>query len=309
MPASLLDSQFATLEPLEDDERGFVVDVDQSVDQIVEAGLAARRAHHEENCMTPTARPSWPNRARRTRRPRLAAGHGRPGRHRPHRRPDHGRQDPPVPRADHRRPDRRHRRRGRPRRCASSASARASATTAAGVGILIALGAMFAKLLADSGGADQIVDTIVGRARPRMLPWAMALVGRDHRPADVLRDRPGAADAGHLPGRPARAALADRRRHPGPRRPVGHARLVPPHPGPLIAIDSLGADLGVTLALGVLVAIPTVMVAGPLFGPFAGSLGRRSGPRTGSRPATPRSCERPRPSFPSRSPPCCCRWC
>ena len=35
--------------------------------------------------------------------------------------------------------------------------------TAAGVGILIALGAMFAKLLADSGGADQIVDTIVGQ--------------------------------------------------------------------------------------------------------------------------------------------------
>jgi gluconate:H+ symporter, GntP family len=49
--------------------------------------------------------------------------------------------------------------------------------TAASVGILIALGAMFAKLLADSGGADEIVDTIVGHASPRMLPWAMALVG------------------------------------------------------------------------------------------------------------------------------------
>src|SRR5258707_11607066 len=33
-------------------------------------------------------------------------------------------------------------------------------STAASVGILIALGAMFANLLADSGGADQIVDTI-----------------------------------------------------------------------------------------------------------------------------------------------------
>jgi GntP family gluconate:H+ symporter len=50
-------------------------------------------------------------------------------------------------------------------------------STAAGVGILIALGAMFAKLLADSGGADEIVDTIVGHASPRALPWAMALVG------------------------------------------------------------------------------------------------------------------------------------
>jgi len=50
-------------------------------------------------------------------------------------------------------------------------------STAAGVGILIALGAMFAKLLADSGGADEIVDTIVGHASPRALPWAMALEG------------------------------------------------------------------------------------------------------------------------------------
>ena len=51
MPASLLDSQFATLEPLEDDEHGFVVDVDQPVDQIVEAAVAGLDAasHHEEN--------------------------------------------------------------------------------------------------------------------------------------------------------------------------------------------------------------------------------------------------------------------
>ena len=37
MPASLLDSQFATLEPLRPDEHGLVVDVDQSVDAIVQA--------------------------------------------------------------------------------------------------------------------------------------------------------------------------------------------------------------------------------------------------------------------------------
>ncbi|MDT7704102.1 MAG: gluconate:H+ symporter, GntP family, partial [Pseudonocardiales bacterium] len=37
-------------------------------------------------------------------------------------------------------------------------------STAGSVGTLIALGAMFGKLLADSGGADQIVDTIIGRS-------------------------------------------------------------------------------------------------------------------------------------------------
>jgi gluconokinase len=36
MPASLLESQFATLEPLQPDERGEVVDVDQSIDAIVQ---------------------------------------------------------------------------------------------------------------------------------------------------------------------------------------------------------------------------------------------------------------------------------
>jgi len=41
MPAALLDSQFDTLEPLEDDERGYVVDVGPSVDDIVEAATEA----------------------------------------------------------------------------------------------------------------------------------------------------------------------------------------------------------------------------------------------------------------------------
>ena len=44
------------------------------------------------------------------------------------------------------------------------------------VGLLIALGAMLGKLLAESGGADKVVDTLVSRAGPRMVPWAMALV-------------------------------------------------------------------------------------------------------------------------------------
>jgi GntP family gluconate:H+ symporter len=50
-------------------------------------------------------------------------------------------------------------------------------TTVATVGVLIALGAIVGRLLVDSGGADQIVDTIVGRSSDRALPWAMAAVG------------------------------------------------------------------------------------------------------------------------------------
>ena len=142
--------------------------------------------------------------------------------------------------------------------------------TTAGVGALIALGAMFAKLLADSGGADQIVDTIVGRASPRMLPWAMAAVG-------AIIGLPMFFEIGlvllmpviYLVARRAQVSLIT----------VGIPALaglsamhgfVPPHPGPVTAIDYLGADLGVTLGLGLVVAVPTVIVAGPLFGSIAG---------------------------------------
>jgi len=45
-------------------------------------------------------------------------------------------------------------------------------TTVGIVGILIALGAMVGKILADSRGSD----AIVGRSGTRMLPWAMALI-------------------------------------------------------------------------------------------------------------------------------------
>jgi gluconate:H+ symporter, GntP family len=143
-------------------------------------------------------------------------------------------------------------------------------STAASVGILIALGAMFAKLLADSGGADEIVDTIVGHASPRTLPWAMALVGAIIGlpmffeigvvlllPVIFLVARRSGQSLITI-GIPALAGLS-----------AMHG-LVPPHPGPLTAIDLLGADLGVTLALGVVVAVPTVVLAGPLFGKLAG---------------------------------------
>jgi GntP family gluconate:H+ symporter len=143
-------------------------------------------------------------------------------------------------------------------------------STAASVGLLIALGAMFAKLLADSGGADQIVDTIVGRASTRALPWAMVLVGAIIglpmffeigvvllMPVIYLVARRSGLSLITI-GVPALAGLS-----------AMHG-FVPPHPGPLTAVQALHADLGLTLGLGIIVAIPTIVVAGPLFGKLAG---------------------------------------
>jgi GntP family gluconate:H+ symporter len=143
-------------------------------------------------------------------------------------------------------------------------------TTAASVGALIALGAMFAKLLADSGGADQIVDTIVAKASRAGLPWAMAGVG-------AIIGLPMFFEIGLVLLMPVIYLVARRAELSiitvGIPTLAGLSAmhgLVPPHPGPLLAISTLHADLGRTLILGVIVAIPTVIVAGPLFGRLAG---------------------------------------
>ena len=154
-------------------------------------------------------------------------------------------------------------------------------STLGDVGIVLGLGTMLGKLLADSGGADLLAETILRRSSYRTLPWAVAGL------AMVLgiplffeigvvlvlpvvfvvavRMLPAGSDGRDEQGRsailrvgiPALAGLS-----------VLHA-FVPPHPGPLVAVDALGADLGLTLLLGLVLAIPTVAVAGPLFASYA----------------------------------------
>jgi len=48
---------------------------------------------------------------------------------------------------------------------------------------------------------------------------------------------------------------------------VVHA-LVPPHPGPLLAVEALNASLGLTMLYGVLIAIPIAILAGPVLAKF-----------------------------------------
>jgi gluconokinase len=48
MPAALLASQFETLEPLEPDERGVRIDVDQSIDSIIETYVTTTDSNSTE---------------------------------------------------------------------------------------------------------------------------------------------------------------------------------------------------------------------------------------------------------------------
>ncbi len=145
-------------------------------------------------------------------------------------------------------------------------------STFGGVGLLIALGAMLGKLLADSGGANVIVDTIISRVGPRALPWAMALIAAIVGlpmffeigvvilvPIILLVVRRTGASLMRV-GIPALAGLS-----------ILHG-LVPPHPGPMTAINLLHADLGYTLVFGLLIAVPTLIISGPFLAQFVDRL-------------------------------------
>jgi len=157
-------------------------------------------------------------------------------------------------------------------------------STAGSVGLLIALGAMVGAMLAESGGSDTIVDTIVGRSGARMLPWAMALIA-------AILGLPLFFEVGVVLLIPVVLLVA--RRMDVPIMRVGIPALaglsilhglVPPHPGPLVAIDSLGADLGLTLLFGLIVAVPTLVVCGPLLaGPIQRWVPVHAGPGLGER--------------------------
>lgn len=136
--------------------------------------------------------------------------------------------------------------------------------TVGGVGVLIALGAIIGALLVKSGASDAIVDGFLARTPNKALPWTMAALA-------FIIGIPLFFEVGVVLLIPVVMIVAQRTKKPiillGIPALAGlsvlHA-LVPPHPGPLVAVDALGANLGITLGLGLLAAIPVVIISGPL---------------------------------------------
>jgi GntP family gluconate:H+ symporter len=136
------------------------------------------------------------------------------------------------------------------------------------LGFVLALGTMLGKLMADSGGADQIAQTLIRKFGTKNIHWAMMfsafLVGIPLFfeigfvlliPLVFIVARRSGVSLVKI-GIPLLAGLS-----------VVHG-LVPPHPGPLLAIGVFGADIGKTIFYGLIVALPTAIVAGPIFGNF-----------------------------------------
>ncbi|AVT02912.1 GntP family permease [Paracidovorax avenae] len=147
--------------------------------------------------------------------------------------------------------------------------------TLGAVGLVVALGAMLGKILADSGVTDRLASTILDRASRKMLPWAMAgvafvigipmffevglvvllpLIFGVARKLEA--ERKGRGSAYVYVGVPVIAALA-----------AMHG-MVPPHPGPLTAIATLKTSVGATMIYGFIAAIPAIVLAGPVYGTF-----------------------------------------
>jgi GntP family gluconate:H+ symporter len=138
------------------------------------------------------------------------------------------------------------------------------------VAIVIGLGTIMGKLLAESGGAAVVSQRLVRLFGERRLPWAVVAVA-------FIVGLPVFFNVGLVLLAPIVFTLAKTTGTPLMRLAipltaglsVAHG-LVPPHPGPLAAIERLGADTGAVLFFSILVGIPCAIIAGPLFARFAG---------------------------------------
>nr|AOE13453.1 gluconate transporter [uncultured bacterium]CCF99218.1 gluconate transporter [uncultured Flavobacteriia bacterium] len=131
--------------------------------------------------------------------------------------------------------------------------------------MILGLGAMLGKLVSDSGAAQRITSKLVSSFGIKHIQWAVVVAG-------FIVGIPMfysvgfviliplvftiAASTG-LPliyvGLPMLASLS-----------VTHGFL-PPHPAPTAIASMFNADIGKTLLYGIIIAIPTIIVAGPLF--------------------------------------------
>ncbi len=142
--------------------------------------------------------------------------------------------------------------------------------TLASVALLVGLGAMIGKLLEVSGGAQVLADKLIGRFGVKKAPLALGV-------ASLIFGFPIFFDAGLIVMMPIIFSVAKRfggslliyALPAAGAFAVMHA-FVPPHPGPVAAAAFLGADIGLLLVVGLLVAVPTWYLGSYLFGVYSG---------------------------------------
>lgn len=141
--------------------------------------------------------------------------------------------------------------------------------TLGSVALLVGLGAMLGRMVETSGGAKVMSDSLINRFGEKRAPLALGV-------ASLLFGFPIFFDAGLVVMLPIVFAVA--RRLGGSLLlyglPVAGAFsvmhvFVPPHPGPVAASELLGAEPGLVIILGLVLAVPTWYVTSYLFGVWA----------------------------------------
>jgi GntP family gluconate:H+ symporter len=143
------------------------------------------------------------------------------------------------------------------------------------VGVIVALGAMLGKILADSDVTETIASSIVQRSSDGALPWAMAL-------AAFVVGIPMFFEVGLVVVLPLVFSVAHKLEIKGTTKGSTYVLLgvpviaalasmhgmVPPHPGPLTAIATLKTSVAPTMLYGFIAAIPAIVLGGPVYARF-----------------------------------------
>jgi Gnt-I system high-affinity gluconate transporter len=138
--------------------------------------------------------------------------------------------------------------------------------TLGGLALIICLGAILGKVLEVSGAAEKIASTLIRSFGEKNIQWAVMITG-------LLIGIPLYYNAGFVILVPLIFTLVRKTKLPLLYIAIPTAAslstthcFLPPHPGPVYLINTLNADMGKVLLYGLLMAIPAVIIAGPLLG-------------------------------------------
>lgn len=141
-------------------------------------------------------------------------------------------------------------------------------STLGGLALILCLGAILGKILEESGAAEKITITLIHGFGAKKIQWAVMLTG-------FLIGIPLYYNAGFVILVPLVFMLVRKTGLPLLYIAIPMAAalstthcFLPPHPGPVVLVNAFGADMGKVLVYGIIIAIPAVIVAGPVLGRF-----------------------------------------
>ncbi len=132
--------------------------------------------------------------------------------------------------------------------------------------LIIVLGAMLGKLVAESGATQRIADVMVSAFGTRHIQWGLMITG-------FIVGIPLFYGIGFVLLVPLIFSIVNQYKLPVlymgvsmlAALSVTHGFL-PPHPSPVALVALFEANMGMTLIYGILIAVPTIVLAGPFFG-------------------------------------------